>query len=313
LSGGREPTDVIHGNSRKLKRQREYLTLASQHYARLTSSQKAHTRHQFEEVDYIKSHGKTDYKLLTGRQLFISKEMYSLATTGKQQKDLIELCLACCDPAYDAVVPDIIKIRLRNFLLGTAYPEDLAYGHYFWPNIPDTYLTYQLNAELLMWNDVLLPRLPLAQLLLLRYCFMHPGLAVIEHQPIYRFTKAGEDNWQYLDGHRQDEGLKYSFVSDCPEYLPDWFRDKPTYVTAKELTPTSWQLHLDIPNSGFAQREEPGSFYHLFRIYFRTAGGYESQWRIISGESCYAQDGSPPGTYDYLIWPQTLVKFVSAL
>jgi len=308
-----EPTDFIHGNSRKLKLQRYYLTLASQHYARLSPNQKAQTRHQFEEIEYQKSHGKTDYKLLSGRQLFIAKDIHSLATTAHQIEPIAELCVFVCDPALDAVVPDFIKIIMRNMIHGSAYPEDLAEGHYLWPNIPRTYETYQFNAELQMWIDYSPPAVPLGLLLPTRYCIMHPGLAVIEHQPLYRMTKAGEDNWQYIDGQRADNGLKYSFVSDCPDFLPDWLRDKPTYLTAKEFTPTDWRLNLNIPNSAFAQRDEPGWFLHLFRIYFKTASGFESQWRIISGESCYAQDGSPPGTYDYLIWPQTLVKFVSAL
>jgi len=93
-----DPTDYMHTRSRKCALQRYYLTLASQHYARLTPSQKAITRHQLEEVEFEKSHGTTDTKLLIGRQLFISKEMHSLKTTGKQLLLPYEVCIVLTDP-----------------------------------------------------------------------------------------------------------------------------------------------------------------------------------------------------------------------
>ena len=93
-----DPTDYMHTKSRKLALQRYYLTLASKHYAHLTPSQKAITRHQFAEVEFETGHSRTDTKLLSGRQLFISQEMHSLKTTGKQLSLPYEVCIILTDP-----------------------------------------------------------------------------------------------------------------------------------------------------------------------------------------------------------------------
>jgi len=69
----------------------------------LTPSQKAITRHQIEEVDYINNHGKSDTKILLGRQLFIAKEMRSLATTQKQLLLPYEFCIMLVDEEFNAL------------------------------------------------------------------------------------------------------------------------------------------------------------------------------------------------------------------
>jgi len=92
-----EPIDYTHTTSRKLKRQRENLALASKHYANLSPTQKAFTRHQFEEVEFERPHGKTDTKLLTGRQLFIAKDIRSLRAKGKQITIPFEVCIVLTD------------------------------------------------------------------------------------------------------------------------------------------------------------------------------------------------------------------------
>ncbi|GAI14492.1 unnamed protein product, partial [marine sediment metagenome] len=121
-----EPTDYMHTKSRKLKRQRDNLALASQHYSHLTPTQKATIRHQAEEVEYQKSHGKTDTKVLQGRELFISNEIRSLATTQKQLQTPLELCITLTDELEN---PLDLETRLAYYVLG-------------WPRtIPGIYLT----------------------------------------------------------------------------------------------------------------------------------------------------------------------------
>lgn len=98
-----EPSDYMHPTSKALNQQKEILALASQHYAHLTPSQKAETRRQFAEVEYQRSHGKTDLKLLTGRQLFIAQEVRSLKATGKQIKLPLEICIILTDPDLNPI------------------------------------------------------------------------------------------------------------------------------------------------------------------------------------------------------------------
>ncbi len=131
-----EPTDVNHTNSGKLARQRYELTLASQHYARLTPSQKAITRHQFEEVEYQKSHGKTDTKLLKGRQLFISKEMHSLETTQKQLVLPHELCIMLVDYQHNPLDGQLKLSYLKAGDWIETGKEQLRTGSWLFSQVP---------------------------------------------------------------------------------------------------------------------------------------------------------------------------------
>ena len=303
-----EPTDYLHANSRKLKRQREALSVASQHYATLTPSQKADTRQQMEEVEYIRNHGKTDIKLLKGRQLFISKDIRSLNQLGQLITPTAELCVFVCDPHHDLVEPETVWAILWNVLQTWRQPLRLSPGYYLWKKLDQTKESYQLTIKRDCWNDHLTPKLPLKDFKAIRYAVMDAGLLIIEHQPAYAATYAGEDKFYYSSGLRTGAGLQYHFSSKIQHLLPYWLTPTGMNVRMKELNPLQWEMHLHIPNSGFAVRDEPGTFAHSFRIYGRRTWAYVSEWRVISGESCFATDGSPPGTYDYLIYPPTLVK-----
>lgn len=301
-----EPTDYEHNSSRKLKRQREVLSVASQHYASLSPSQKAATRHQFEEVEFIRSHGKTDIKLLTGRQLFISKEIRSLRGLGQQLLVPTDLCLFTCDANEELLVPGNIYAILWNELQSWRHPTPLSPGFYLWKALDPTRESYQVKATRTGWNDYQTAKLPLKEFQNLRYCIIHPGLAVIEQQPSYKLTYAGEPNLTYIYGERAVEGLHYHFQSAIPGEIPFWLAVLTHSITMKEVLPSAWTATISIPNSAYAARLEPGIFWHDFSIYVWHSWALVQIWRIISGESCTAKDGSPPGTYDYLIYPDRL-------
>jgi len=152
-----DPTDYMHTKSRKLARQRANFALATQHYAQLTPSQKAITRHQHEEVEYIKSHGKTDTKLLSGRQLFISKEMHSLETTQKQTVLPYELCIMLVD---ENLSPLAGELWLYCTVSGEWFhlPKDEIYtGNWLFSLVPRDYPPYRLYGEALGYFDPMLP------------------------------------------------------------------------------------------------------------------------------------------------------------
>lgn len=90
-----EPTDYQHRKSRPLKHQRDRLALASQHWNSLTPTEKAYWRRQ---LGYgYRSSSPQQETLLTGRQLFISQELYSLAALGTQLVTPYQLCIILCD------------------------------------------------------------------------------------------------------------------------------------------------------------------------------------------------------------------------
>jgi len=152
-----EPTDYLHTKSRKLAKQRTNLTLASQHYASLTPSQKAITRYQMEEVDYIKSHGKSDTKLLRGRQLFIAKEMKSLETTGTQLILPIELCIMLVDENHDPLDGTLwLRYKSAEEWLNVG-KEQLAVGSWLFSQIPRGQEAYRPYGEADNYTDPELP------------------------------------------------------------------------------------------------------------------------------------------------------------
>lgn len=152
-----EPTDYIHGNSRKLARQREILTLASQHYAHLTPSQKAITRRQIEEVEYQKSHGKTDTKLLMGRQLFIAKEIRSLKTTGKQLLLPHELCIMLVDENLSPLEGELWLSYLNQAEWWSLAKEEIATGNWLFSLVPPAQEAYWPYGVAEGYFDPMLP------------------------------------------------------------------------------------------------------------------------------------------------------------
>ncbi|GAI71055.1 unnamed protein product, partial [marine sediment metagenome] len=102
-----EPTDYLHTKSRKLARQREILALASQHWSHLSPSQKADWRRQIRWVSRIPPGSKSEDVILKGRQLFISEEIHSLATTQKQLVLPYELCIMLVDEDLNALDGDL--------------------------------------------------------------------------------------------------------------------------------------------------------------------------------------------------------------
>lgn len=152
-----EPTDYLHSKSRKLIRQRENLALASHRYAILTPSQKAITRRQFQEVEYIKNHGKTDTKLLSGRQLFISKVMASLAQTGLPIALPMELCIMLVDPELNPLAGELWLRYLRDEQWLDCGKQELDTGNWLFSQVPPAQQAYRPYGEAEGYIDPLLP------------------------------------------------------------------------------------------------------------------------------------------------------------
>lgn len=131
-----DPTDYMHTRSRKLSRQRESFTLATKHYAQLTPTQKAITRHEMEEVEYQKSHGKTDTKLLSGRQLFISKEIRSLNVTQKQTVLPREICIVLTDQDLNPLEGFLWLFLYADGQWWELPSEQLSASDWLFPTVP---------------------------------------------------------------------------------------------------------------------------------------------------------------------------------
>ena len=186
-----EPTDYMHTKSRKLKRQRDNFTLATQHYANLTPSQKAITRHQFEEVEYQKSHGKTDTKLLSGRQLFISKEIHSLATTQKQLVLPHEVCIMLVDPDLNPIQGQLWLRYLKDSEWLDIDREELSTGNWLFSQTPRGQEAYRPYGEAEDYHDPELESyqyLTEKQLLDYHYHILQPGLPILEQLYLLPYT-----------------------------------------------------------------------------------------------------------------------------
>jgi len=171
-------TDYMHTKSRKLKIQRDNLALASHHYSQLTPSQKAITRHQIEEVEYQKSHGKTDIKLLQGRQLFISKEIHSLATTQKQLELPYELCIMLVNQSHQPLEGELWLRYLKASAWLDIGKEELATGSWLFSQVPRGEEAYRPYGEAEGYIDPQLPELQYMtekQILPYHYHVLHLG------------------------------------------------------------------------------------------------------------------------------------------
>lgn len=147
----------MHLNSRKLKTQRRNFALASQHYARLSPNQKAITRHQFEEVEYQTSHGKTDTKLLMGRQLFIAKDIHELNVAQREIKPPLEACIILVDPSGEPVEGELWLRYLKNGDWLECEKEQLSPLDWLFPNVPPGQEAYQVYGEAVGYLDPLAP------------------------------------------------------------------------------------------------------------------------------------------------------------
>jgi len=152
-----EPTDYLHSKSRKLIRQRENLALASQHYASLTPGQKADTRRQIDFIEYQKSHGKTDTKLLRGRQLFIAREMKALHTTGKRLLVPHEICIMLVDKFLNPLTGHLWLRYLDLDEWWNIDSRELCPANWLFMTVPPAQEAYRPYGEALGYYDPELP------------------------------------------------------------------------------------------------------------------------------------------------------------
>ena len=139
------PPDYQHGNSQKVKHQRERFKVACQHFANLTPTQKEYYRRQMGFVSVIGSPSVD--KLLTGRQLFISREINELLVYQKQLEAPFEVCIQLVDEAYNPLEgkmwlywqeteeaePEALagdELIKGNFLFRTVKPGQFVYHPY---------------------------------------------------------------------------------------------------------------------------------------------------------------------------------------
>lgn len=202
-----EPTDTAHANSRKLKRQRDNLSLASQHYSRLTPSQKAITRHQIEEVEYQKSHGKTDTKILLGRQLFIAKEMRSLATKGKQLVLPLELCIILVDENGEILQGELWLHYQSGESWLEAGKERLSKGNWLFSQVPAAMSAYRPYGEAEGYIDEQLEAYQFMTEEEIRAYHYH---ALHSYVPILNFTGANTHAFSCSEGRRAAQTFAFS-------------------------------------------------------------------------------------------------------
>jgi len=148
-----EPTDFQHNSSRKLKRQRENLAVASHLYAQLSPSQKAITRHEFAEVEYINSHGKTETKLLMGRQLFISRQIHSLNATGKTILVPHEVCILLTDQNKSPLAGNLWLRYPKDGSWYVVPKDELVTANWLFTGIPRGKAAYRVYGEAENFED----------------------------------------------------------------------------------------------------------------------------------------------------------------
>lgn len=152
-----EPTDYLHPTNKKLALQRALMGLASQHYSHLTPTQKAITRHQIAEVEYQRSHGPTDTKILLGRQLFIAQELRKLKATQKQLVLPYELCIVVTDEDLNPIEGELWLRYRKEDTWTDCGKEEIYPGNWLFSHVPRAKEPYQVYGEAAGYYDPELP------------------------------------------------------------------------------------------------------------------------------------------------------------
>jgi len=137
-----EPTDYLHPNSRQVKQQRYNFGLASTHYSHLTPIQKRENRYNAEVVEFSRGSKKSGTKLLTGRTLFISKDIHSLNELQKHIPSYLQICIALTDQDLNLIEGDVWLYGLIDSEWREEDRKQLSSSHWLFPTVPRDLLLY---------------------------------------------------------------------------------------------------------------------------------------------------------------------------
>ncbi len=148
-----DPTCWMHSNSRPVLLQRERFKRAVQHYASLTPPQKWLSKRRLGDVEYIDNHGKTQVKMLSGRQLVISEDIHELTTTGHFTEQPFQVCIILCDPDYEPL-KGTLHLEYRD---AGGWHEvegrELVLGNWLFVEVPGKMESYWVWGETEGWID----------------------------------------------------------------------------------------------------------------------------------------------------------------
>ncbi|MBA7563006.1 hypothetical protein ES708_04659 [subsurface metagenome] len=230
-----EPSDYMHKNSRSLARQREIFSMASRHYANLTPGQKGESRHQFAEVEYQKSHGKTDIKLLTGRELYIAQDVRSLRATQKQTVFPYELCIMLVDQNLNPLEGELWLYCTVTGEWFDLPKVQISKGHWLFSKVPPGYPPYRVYGETGAFFD---PELPEHQYMTEDYMLSHHYHILVPTWP-YRSYSISAGWWYhssrrtayepYTAMHIRSEIYTYNFEGELTINLKELIDGDPPY------------------------------------------------------------------------------------
>ena len=235
-----EPTDYMHPTSRKLKIQRQNLALASQHYAHLSPSQKAATRHQIEEVEYQTSHGKTDTKLLLGRQLFIAKDIHYLNVAQRQIQPPLEACIILTDQGLNPLDGELWLRYLKDDQWHDIPKEELSLGSWMFEKVPARQEAYQVYGKSTGFLD---PKRPEHQAMTECYLRTYHYHKLYASAPGYSYTFASR--W-WVNSHRRTPPYSYGSL-----YVNSKLK---TFDWSGTVTVAVWRLGYPYPPEGEVAR-----------------------------------------------------------
>ncbi|GAJ18193.1 unnamed protein product, partial [marine sediment metagenome] len=135
------------------------LAQASRHWSHLSPSQKADWRRQIRWVSRIPPGSKSEDVILKGRQLFISEEIHSLATTQKQLVLPYELCIMLVDEDLNALDGDLsLSYKVAEEWV-FCEKDEIVTGNWLFSTVPTEKAAYRPYGEAEGYIDPELPEL----------------------------------------------------------------------------------------------------------------------------------------------------------
>ncbi len=233
-----EPTDYLHPNSRKVRLQRRNFGLASTHYSHLTPIQKKEIRYNTEEVEYSRGSKKSGTKLLTGRTLFISKDIHTLNETQRQIPTPLQICILLSDPDLNPLEGDLWLYYLEDGEWKETTRKLLSPGYWLFPEVPSGKKLYHPIGQA---SDYLDPQDPdttyLSQkeLMLYHYHTLIPCQPILEYIGILGPAFACTEGWRAAQTFSFTTPVTLTGVT-LMAFLFDPDHDGTLYINIEETT-----------------------------------------------------------------------------
>jgi len=190
------PSDVEHNSSKPTQRHRQIFSRASKRWAAIPAPVRADLQHNYGYVPVQGHPAAVDYKVLKGRELFLSQEMHGLEYLNLHALLPWWLCIVTTDQV-GRVIDIPLELRGKDGGYYTSYYRFyLAAGNTLFYPVPRGQQAYQLRYAETGWINQMAFYYSEDEIKKLRYQAVHPNITVAHAEYHNWETHPYQDNWK---------------------------------------------------------------------------------------------------------------------